>query len=370
MRLTKGRIQFLVAGAIMVALAVVVMLWGPSRTTAPATAAVTPLAAAPVALATPAPAAPVPVVATPPSASKADYDTALRIWDGALTAGDAGDASHWLAAGMLMNRGDYAGAREQLQAVLSTAPAGSPVALKAQMMLAGTAGGKKLIALAFDDFPFQNGSQPILDLLSKAHVPVTYFCIGHKVNDFPDLVAEAAAQGNSMQNHTFHHLKLSELTADQVRAELNLCNDAIRKITGVTPRYLRGPHAATNATVDREVRDCGLTCVDPIVTNIYDMGESAEGIYGRCVQRAKPGAIMDMHDGLPTTAKALPRVIATLRAKGYEFVTVDQLLGGSPPVAHPAPRPVASTPAAALSSWGSQFTPATASTTDPDAGTR
>jgi peptidoglycan/xylan/chitin deacetylase (PgdA/CDA1 family) len=267
-------------------------------------------------------------VPAPTSADSVSYQAALGVWDGTTMAGDASDAAHWLAAGLLISRGDYAAARDQLEAVRESAPADSPLGLRAELLLAGTRGGHKLIALSFDDFPFPNGTPQLLQELARAQVRVTFFAIGHKVREYPDLVALALTQGHSIQNHTYHHVRLTDLTPDQVREELNMCSKVIRDFTGVTPRYLRAPHAASNATVDREARRCGLLCVDPVVTNVFDMTATSGTIYSRCLQRAKPGAILAMHDGLPATLDALPRVIAALRNKGYEFVTVDQLLGG------------------------------------------
>ena len=297
------------------------------------------------------------------SSDDAVYRTALGIWDGAVMAGDDRDASRWLSAGLLISRGEYPAARQELREILDTAPADSPLSLKAEMFLAGTAGGRKLIALAFDDFPFPDRSPRLLEVLARLHVPATFFAIGHKVREYPDVVALALTQGHSIQNHTYHHIRLADLPAERVREELNLCSQAIRDYTGVTPRFLRAPHAASNATVNREAKRCGLTCIDPIVTNIYDMTASSETIYRRCLQMAKPGAILALHDGLATTTEAMPRVIAELRNKGYEFVTVDQLLGSAAPAAQAAlagtldlalwPRPSgpAETSLALLSSW-------------------
>ncbi len=264
--------------------------------------------------------------ATLPVADRVSYEAAWSIWDGATIVGDDGATQHWLAAGVLMSREQYRAARGELEAVRDTAPADSPLALRAEMLLAGTNNGRKLIALAFDDFPFPNGSPQLLAELARAQVRVTFFAIGHKVREYPDLVALALTQGHSIQNHTYHHVRLADLPAEKVREELDLCSQAIRDFTGVTPRYLRAPHAASNPTVDREARRCGLLCVDPVVTNVFDMTASSAVVYKRCLQRAKPGAILALHDGLPATREALPQVIAALKDKGYQFVTVDQLL--------------------------------------------
>jgi len=262
----------------------------------------------------------------PTGPASAAYVTALGVWDGAMIAGDDSDAAHWLAAGLLLSQGNYPAARRQLQAVLAAAPANSTLSLKAQLLLAGTSGGRKLVALAFDDFPFPDDSPELLALLGAAKVPATFFAIGHKVRACPDLVALALTEGHSIQNHTYHHTYLAGMPAEQVREELNLCTKAIHDFTGVTPRFLRAPHARSNQDIYTRARECGLICIDPIVTNIYDMSASSETIYRRCLQRVKPGAILAMHDGLPATREALPRVISALRRQGYEFVTVDQLI--------------------------------------------
>lgn len=270
-------------------------------------------------------------VSLPAAGPSAAYVTALGVWDGAVIAGDDSDAAHWLAAGLLLNQGDYPGARRQLKAVLTTAPWDSTLSLKAQLLLGGTSGGRKLVALAFDDFPFADGTPELLALLGQAKAPATFFAIGHKVREFPDLVALALTEGHSIQNHTYHHTYLSGMPPEQVRAELNLCSQTIHDFTGVTPRFLRAPHARSNQDIYTRARECGLVCIDPIVTNIYDMSASSETIYRRCLQRVNPGAILAMHDGLPATREALPRVISALRRQGYEFVTVDQLLAERSP---------------------------------------
>ncbi|HEY3397319.1 MAG TPA: polysaccharide deacetylase family protein [Armatimonadota bacterium] len=265
------------------------------------------------------------------------YGAALGLLDGALLAGDDSNAAHWLAAGLLMSQGDLPAARSQLRRVIADSSDDSILGLKARLLLNGQVGQRKLIALAFDDFPFPKESLQLLNVLSQYHAPGTFFAIGHKVRDYPDLVALALTQGHSIQNHTYHHYRLTDLTAVQVADEFNLCSRTIRDFTGVTPRYLRCPHAAFNGSIEKIATQCHLVCVDPIVTNIYDMSASSDLIYRRCMQRARPGAIFALHDGLPATIKAMPRVITDLRAQGYEFVTVDQLLssGATPPTAHP-----------------------------------
>lgn len=288
-------------------------------------------------------------VPRPTSPTDGAYQAALGVWDGATLVGDDENAARWLAVGLLISRGDYAAARRQLSQLRQAAPPDSPVSLKTELLLAGTSGGRKLIALAYDDFPFPTRSPQLLDVLAQARVPETFFAIGHKVRQYPDLVARAVTQGHSVQNHTYNHVRLAGLTAAQVQQELDACSQSIQAITGVAPRYLRAPHAASNVIVNREAARSGVICVDPIVTNVYDMSTSAETTYRRCLQRAKPGAILALHDGLPNTVEAMPRVIAALRAQGYEFVTVDELLTAAPPATTLLPVAAATDPL--LSGW-------------------
>jgi len=191
------------------------------------------------------------------------------------------------------------------------------------------AGVKKFIALTFDDFPFPDETPKLLEALAPLNAPVTFFAIGHKLKDHPEFAAQALYQGHALENHTYDHVRLITLTPEQIRVDLTKCNQVIRDLTGVAPRYLRSPGGRSTPTIRREALACGLLCVDPLVTNIGDMAHTSAEIVQRCQDGAHPGAIFSLHDGVPETIAALPIVISKLRHQGYQFVTVEKLLRGN-----------------------------------------
>ena len=181
------------------------------------------------------------------------------------------------------------------------------------------------IALAFDDYPFPEFSPRLLSLLAETQTPVTFFTIGNKLEKAPHLAALALMHGHSLQNHTYSHPRLDALPSERVRQEWREGAQVIRALTGQNPTLSRAPGERSNDEVWRESQACGMLCVDPLVSDIYDMGKSARVIENRCMELAGPGVILSLHDGVPETLEALPHVIGRLRARGYQFVTVEEL---------------------------------------------
>ena len=181
------------------------------------------------------------------------------------------------------------------------------------------------VALTFDDFPFPNQSGELLAVLRKYNIPATFFCIGWKVQLHPDIARQALQDGHSLQNHTFSHLPLATLGDAKVTAELKACNEALEKITGVTPRFFRAPGSSYDAHVFSLARQAGLIPVGWAV-NVHDYNEAdPDFIANHVIDGTNGQTIVLLHDGVRSTIAALPRIIETLTAKGYVFVTVDEM---------------------------------------------
>lgn len=185
----------------------------------------------------------------------------------------------------------------------------------------------KCIALTFDDGPAPE-TKALLDLLAEKQVRATFFVIGARAAEYPGTLRRMVAEGHVVGNHTYNHADLAKLSADGVRRELTRGNAAIARAIGGSPRLMRPPFGSSNATVRRVARDLGLTpvlwSVDPLDWSDRDAGVVAR----RVVARAAPGGIILSHDIYPSTRKAYARIIDRLRAKGFVFVTVPDLVGG------------------------------------------
>jgi peptidoglycan/xylan/chitin deacetylase (PgdA/CDA1 family) len=185
--------------------------------------------------------------------------------------------------------------------------------------------GPKRVALTFDDGPWQLTSQ-FLDVLRHYDVPATFFMIGRQVGAQAELLRRMVREGHALGNHTWSHADIAGGNVGQVTET----NAAIHAATGVTPCLLRPPGGATSAALDGQLRSEGmldvLWTVDP--SDWRTPGTAA--VTSRVLSAVVPGAIVLLHDGggpRGGTLAALPTIITTLRARGYQLVTVPQLLG-------------------------------------------
>lgn len=185
------------------------------------------------------------------------------------------------------------------------------------------------IALTFDDGPSPAYTLRVLAILKQYHVNATFFDIGRQVQAYPDLVRMELKDGNDVGNHTWTHPDMPLLTGKEMRAQIQQTSDAITKAIGVRPIYMRPPYGDISARVLPIINDFGLTTV---IWNDEARDWSLPGtsvIVTRILNLARNGAIILLHDGggvREQTVQALPIIIQRLRARGYSFVTMDQLI--------------------------------------------
>lgn len=183
----------------------------------------------------------------------------------------------------------------------------------------------KRIALTFDDGPWALTPQ-FLNVLGRQGVPATFFVVGQYVGGRESVLQRMVREGHAIGNHTWGHANVSGGGQGQIAST----NAAIHAATGVTPCLFRPPYGARSATLDGQLRSLGmLDVLWTVDTNDWQLPGTAT-IAKRVIGGAVPGAIVLMHDGggpRGSGLAALPRIIAGLRARGYRFVTVPELLG-------------------------------------------
>ena len=191
---------------------------------------------------------------------------------------------------------------------------------------------RREIALTFDDGPWYQTPQ-FLTLLEHYKVPATFFEVGEHIGEYGEggvIERRMLADGDMIGDHTWSHIVVA--AAGPVAAEqIDRTAMAIRDATGgFTPCLFRAPGGDVSSPLIGEARSMGFTTIqwdiDPRDWALPGVGE----IEGNVLANAHPGAIAIMHDGggdRSETLAALPDIIDTLRARGYTFVTVTQLLG-------------------------------------------
>lgn len=196
---------------------------------------------------------------------------------------------------------------------------------------------RAIVALTFDGGSSDAGVGSVLSTLQAEGIRATFFVTGDFARRFPSQVRRIAAAGHRVGNHSDRHPEYPTLTDVEIRADLARAESAIRSAAGVAAKPLfRFPFGARGAADVRVVNGAGYVpvrwTVDTLGWKGTSGGISASTVVQRVLDSAKPGQIVLMHlganpdDGTTLDAEALPRIIAGLRAAGYDFVTLDALL--------------------------------------------
>jgi peptidoglycan/xylan/chitin deacetylase (PgdA/CDA1 family) len=191
------------------------------------------------------------------------------------------------------------------------------------------------VALTFDDGPWSD--PPTIDclhLLERERVPATFFEIGRQISTYDPTGAverRMLADGDMIGDHSWSHPDVATLSPAGQRSQLMEAVDAIRHAThGFTPCLWRPPYGDISSSLVKLARSLGLLT---IMWNVDPRDWALPGvnaIYDNVVTNSRPGSIVIQHFGggpRQETLDALPREIATLRSRGYHFVTVAQMLG-------------------------------------------
>lgn len=195
-----------------------------------------------------------------------------------------------------------------------------------------------VIAITFDDGPDPVLTPRLLDLLKESGIHATFFMVGRNVAAFPAIVRRMVAEGHEVANHSWSHPLLTSLGQQSVESQLRRTHDAIVKACGVAPLLYRPPYGAIGISQRARIEKSFaypaiLWDVDPLD---WQKPRSAQKVYDRILAQTKPGSIILCHDIHETTVAAMPVVLNDLKARGYAFATVSQLISFTTP-----PPPVA-----------------------------
>lgn len=206
------------------------------------------------------------------------------------------------------------------------------IALSNVLVISASANNTKLVALTFDDGPNAKITPGLLDILKEKNVKVTFFLVGNMLDQNRELAQRAFDEGHQLANHTRTHSYLTNCSADQIKNELGYVDNILAEITGETSFKMRAPYGAVGSTLKNlQLSPIILWSVDPGNGN---MSASEATMKVNLLKQVKDGSIIILHDSTQKNVNVAIYAIDTLRAQGYEFVTVDELfrLKGVTPV--------------------------------------
>ncbi len=200
------------------------------------------------------------------------------------------------------------------------------------------------VALTFDDGPNPPYTDRILDVLNEEHVHATFFVVGQAARAYPETTRRIVREGHAVGNHTWDHPHLVMQSKSAIGGELRRTDETIYEITGIHTRLMRPPFGARDFAVIDEAKTLGYTIVMwsvPLPNDWERPGDAT--ISRRVIGKVQDGAIIVLHDGnrgiVCDLAKAVAHVcdraqdvaatrtiVKALKAEGYRFVTIPQLL--------------------------------------------
>lgn len=188
------------------------------------------------------------------------------------------------------------------------------------------------VALTFDDGPDRVYTPQILRILAREHVRATFFVLGEQVERYPDMVQRISRAGHVIGNHTYDHQDLSQVSSSRLLWEIDRAEHDIAHVTGQRTKWFRAPYGSVNAHVLSTLDRKGYLAINWTVDSRDWRSLSASQVEHNILSAVFPGAIVLQHcagnsrEVLTGTVQALPVIIHTLRARGYSFVTVPELL--------------------------------------------
>lgn len=181
------------------------------------------------------------------------------------------------------------------------------------------------IAITFDDGPNIEYTEKLLEGLEERNVSATFFLIGKNAEENEALVRKIYEEGHMIGNHTYSHLRLEADNYETYKDELLRTNEIIQRITGETPMFCRPPFGAWDSEIEGDIGMIPvLWTVDP---RDWDT-QNTEEIVQYVVTHAKENGIILLHDEYASSVDAALAIIDELQAKGFVFVTVDEIVLG------------------------------------------
>ncbi|HVP37045.1 MAG TPA: polysaccharide deacetylase family protein [Terriglobales bacterium] len=195
---------------------------------------------------------------------------------------------------------------------------------------------EKVVALTFDDGPSPVWTPQILDALKKAGVKATFFMIGEHVGKYPQIARRVAEEGHEIGNHSYDHHVLIYYKMKDLEREIKDAEKVIKEVTGQTTRYFRPPKAWITNKEKEKIKEMGYETILWTLNSKDWVTFDDKYIVRFLVHNIQPGDIILFHDGggvfsteggnRSETVKTIPLLVERLRAEGYRFVTITELL--------------------------------------------
>ena len=166
----------------------------------------------------------------------------------------------------------------------------------------------------------------ILDTLSKNKVKATFFIVGDWAAKFPDKVKKIYESGNEIANHSEAHKNLENLSYETISEQILKCSNRIKKMTGKDTKLFRVPYGKYNDNIVKASEDANHIMIQWSIDTLDYNGLTEEQMWQIIESKINNGSIILMHSVTENTAMSLDKIIKNIKKKGYNLVTVSELI--------------------------------------------
>ncbi len=206
------------------------------------------------------------------------------------------------------------------------APAVMASATQRQLPIYCVQRDQKMISISFDAAWGNEDTEQLIDILGKYDIKATFFVVGEWVDKYPESVKALHDAGHEVMNHSNTHAHMSQLSREEIIADVNACNDKIEAVTGVRPTLIRPPYGEYDDNVISAIRSIDMEPIQWDVDSLDWKDLSAADITKRVTGKVQAGSIVLFHNAAKHTPEALPGILDALLQEGYTFVPISQLI--------------------------------------------
>lgn len=181
------------------------------------------------------------------------------------------------------------------------------------------------IALTFDCAWNDDDIDEIIDILKRYDCKATFFVTGKWAEQYGASLNKLYRSGFEVGVHSYNHDDYTKLGKKEILADMEKCDNIIKRITGSAPLLVRVPSGAYDDNAVRTIEKSGRMCIQWSVDGLDYTDTTEDDIYNRVINGTASGDIILLHNGTKLTASVLPRILQTLKGE-YELVNVSELI--------------------------------------------
>lgn len=185
---------------------------------------------------------------------------------------------------------------------------------------------EKVVSITFDSAWNDRDIDDIIKILEKYECTATFFATGEWIDKYPEAAKNIVKAGHELANHSNTHAHFNNMSASDMKKDMDECDKKILETTGRENNLFRAPYGEYNDKLIAVCRETGRYCIQWNIDSLDWKELSTEQILDRILPKLKNGSILLFHNGTENTAKALPQILESIKGRGYSFKPVGELI--------------------------------------------